>query len=314
MTNVAGVDIGSNTVSCVVLDDFGAVVSYDVTVAGLGRAVALSGSLAGPDIERTLGVLGAVRATISDQGLNWDDDVDVVATAACRVADNATEFLDRAEAVLGRRPRVIDGDEEARLGFSGATGGLDVAASGLDDPRVAVLDIGGGSTEISIGRLGHTPDRTVSLPVGAVQMRMTHLLHDPAHPDELTNAIGLAYDHLDDAVRTIPELLDRVAMIGVAGTVVTAATVEIGLHTWDEERVHGFELTRAAAEDVFRTLATEPIEDRRFNPGLPADRADVIVGGMCVLVAVMRRLALPTITVSTRGLSHGVALALRERR
>jgi exopolyphosphatase/guanosine-5'-triphosphate,3'-diphosphate pyrophosphatase len=84
------------------------------------------------------------------------------------------------------------------------------------------------------------------------------------------------------------------------------AAVEIGLAEFDSSVLHGFELTRDAAEDVFRTLATETLDERKLNPGLPADRADIIVAGCCILVATMRRLHLDSITVSTRSLMDGI--------
>ena len=95
--------------------------------------------------------------------------------------------------------------------------------------------------------------------------------------------------------------------MGVAGTIVTIAAVELGLHTFDDSALHAMTLTREAVEDVFRTMATEPLALRIQNPGLTSDKADIIVAGCCILVATMRRLRLAEITVSTRGLLDGVA-------
>ena len=81
----------------------------------------------------------------------------------------------------------------------------------------------------------------------------------------------------------------------------------------DSSVLHGFRLTRAAAEDVFRTLATERLADRVHNPGLPADRADVIVGGCCVLVGIMRRLDTDELIVSSHTLMHGICTELSGR-
>jgi exopolyphosphatase/guanosine-5'-triphosphate,3'-diphosphate pyrophosphatase len=99
--------------------------------------------------------------------------------------------------------------------------------------------------------------------------------------------------------------------VGVAGTITTVAAVELGLQEYRPGAVHGFRLTKAAAEDVFRTLATEPLADRRHNPGLPADRADVIVGGCCVLVAIFRGLGLQEIVVSESDILDGLADSVR---
>ena len=92
------------------------------------------------------------------------------------------------------------------------------------------------------------------------------------------------------------------------------AAVEIGLAAYDRDELHGFVLERSAAEDVFRTLATESAADRGFNPGLEADRVDLIVGGACVVVETMRQLNIEEITVSQSDLIDGVAAEMMESR
>jgi exopolyphosphatase/guanosine-5'-triphosphate,3'-diphosphate pyrophosphatase len=99
----------------------------------------------------------------------------------------------------------------------------------------------------------------------------------------------------------------------LAGTVTTVAAVEIGLLEWDRDAIHHFRLTRAAAEDVFRTLATEPLADRIHNPGLEPARADVIVGGCCVLVALFRSLGIDDLLVSEADILDGLVFSLADR-
>jgi exopolyphosphatase/guanosine-5'-triphosphate,3'-diphosphate pyrophosphatase len=99
-------------------------------------------------------------------------------------------------------------------------------------------------------------------------------------------------------------------VVGLAGTVTTVAAVEIGLEPYDRSRTHHFRLTHDAAEDVFRTLATEPRADRIHNPGLEEARADVIVGGCCVLVALFRRFGFDEMIVSESDVLDGLALSL----
>ncbi len=298
---VAAVDIGTNTATLVVMSSDGVVLDHVVTVTGLGRGLATSGVLHDDDIERALGALAGHRTRAERQGAA------IVAAAVTDVGRRSADihrFLDAAEGPLGIRPAVIDAAGEARLSWIGALGDLDAAAPGS---LVAVVDIGGGSSEIALGDPASGEPRSFSMPIGSLRLA-GELRHDPPRPDELTNAIGLALDHLDDAVRHLPDLAEAATVVGVAGTIVTVAAIEIGLAEWDERRVHGFRLTRAAAEDVFRTLATESAAQRVHNPGLPADRADVIVGGCCALVAVMRRLQLDEIVVSARGVAHGLAV------
>jgi exopolyphosphatase/guanosine-5'-triphosphate,3'-diphosphate pyrophosphatase len=97
--------------------------------------------------------------------------------------------------------------------------------------------------------------------------------------------------------------------VGLAGTVSTVAAVEIGLATYDRDRIHHFRLTRAAGEDVFRTLATETLEQRRENPGLEYERADVIVAGCCILQAVFRYFGFAECLVSEADILDGLVLS-----
>ena len=111
-------------------------------------------------------------------------------------------------------------------------------------------------------------------------------------------------------MREHPEMREHATVIGLAGTVSTVAAVEIGLTAYDRDRIHGFTLTRAAAEDVFRTLATEARADRVHNPGLEEARADVIVGGCCALVAVMLFFEVDAMRVSEADILDGLVLSL----
>ena len=132
-----------------------------------------------------------------------------------------------------------------------------------------------------------------TLPCGATTLHRQHLMTDPPLPEELTNAIGEMIDHLDDASRELPALADtREFSVSGASTVAIAAVEHGGDITSST-----FQLSRAAAEDVFRTLATESRSDRRHNPGLPSQLADTIVGGCCALVALFRTLHLDVVDV-----------------
>jgi exopolyphosphatase/guanosine-5'-triphosphate,3'-diphosphate pyrophosphatase len=117
-------------------------------------------------------------------------------------------------------------------------------------------------------------------------------------------------DLLEDVERDLPGIAARPMLLGIAGTITTIAAVEIGLPVYDPARVHGAALSRPAIEEVFRTLATEPLADRIHNPGLPRERADVIVGGCCVMVAIMRTWHVDELVVSNRTLLDGVCAEL----
>ena len=293
---VAAIDIGTNSTNLLIADAHGNDIIREVHVTGLGRGVVQNNLLNDDAIARTIARLQHYATLIKQHEVGV---VRVTATEACRRATNAAVFLDQAEAVLGTRPLIIAGTEEGRLAYSGALSHLP-AHEGI----TLVVDIGGGSTEIMIGE--KTLHHAVSFPVGTVVLTESHLHHDPPRPEELTNAIGFVTDFMDDLIRDHPEVLNATRVVGVAGSIVTIAAVEIGLQEFDAAAIHGTRMTRENVEEVFRTLATETLADRMFNPGLPADRADVIVGGCCVLVGVMRKLRIPEIMVSVNNLLDGL--------
>jgi len=293
---VAAIDIGTNSTNLLIADAQGNDIVREVHVTGLGRGVVHNNMLNEDAIARTIAQLQQYAAVIHQHGVST---VRVTATEACRRATNASVFLDQAEAVLGTRPLIIAGTEEGRLAYSGALSHLPE-----HDGITLVIDIGGGSTEIMIGE--KTLQHTVSFPVGTVVLTESHLSHDPPRPEELTNAIGFVTDFMDDLIRDHPEVLSATRVVGVAGSIVTIAAVEIGLREFDATALHGARMTRENVEEVFRTLATETLANRKFNPGLPADRADVIVGGCCVLVGVMRKLRISEIMVSVNNLLDGL--------
>jgi exopolyphosphatase/guanosine-5'-triphosphate,3'-diphosphate pyrophosphatase len=225
--------------------------------------------------------------------------VRVVATQAVREATDGASLVDAATEVIGQPLEVLSGDDEARLAYAGATSELDP-----DLGPFMLLDIGGGSTELAIG------DAAMSIPVGSVGISEQHLQSDPPAPEELSNAIALVDAYLDDVLREVPSVAEARMMVGTGGTITTVAAVEIGLVSYDRDEIHQFVLTKEAAEDVYRTLATERLVDRVHNPGLPRDRADNIVGGCCVLVAVMRRLDFKACIVSEADILDGIAAEL----
>ena len=297
MSVIAVIDVGTNSTNLLVTDG---VVDLDrvISVTRLGEGLHASGVLSPAAMERTVAMIGSHADRARGLGAT---EILVAGTAACRRARNTAEFADLVRARTGLELTVVPADTEASLAFTGALRGLPAVPG-----NTLVVDIGGGSTELTVGV--DEPWRTASIPVGAVTATESDLTTDPPRPADLTNVIGAVQDDLEEIGRLHPEMLSAQRVVGVAGTVVTVAAVEIGLAEFDDSKLHGFVLTRDAAEDVFRTLATEPIAQRRRNPGLPADRADVIVAGCCILVGVMRRLGLDEITVSTRSLMDGAAL------
>ena len=293
---VAAIDIGSNSTNLLVVAIDGTELAREFTTTRLGRGLDASGTLDLGAVNDTLACLTRYRALITSLGAHPPH---VIATEACRRATNSSAFLDQAEDICGARPEVLDARRESLLAWRGAIGRLTI-----DDGTTLLVDIGGGSTEVAFGLT--EPSLSASLAHGAVTVTEAELRHDPPRPEELLNAIGHASDFAEELSRLHPEVLSAQRAIGVAGTAVTMAALDLG--RFDPASIHGHVLTRDAVEDAFRAIATEALEDRQHNPGLPPDRADIIVGGACLLVGIMRRLRIESLTVSLGNVLDGLAM------
>lgn len=296
---VAAIDCGTNSTRLLV-HDASATVERLMTITKLGQGVDATGRLSTDAIERTVDCLRGYREVMDRHGVGR---VRITATSAARDAANRDDFFAAAEHVIGTRPELLSGEEEGRLSFRGATADLDPA-----DGPFLVVDIGGGSTEFAVG--AEKADAAMSLDIGCVRLTEKYIEHDPPRPEELLACLSITEAYLDDVAREMPAAFEAKRLVGLAGTVSTAAMVEQGLAEYDRSAVHHFVLTKDAAEDVYRTLVTESRDDRRHNPGLEPGRVDTIVGGMCILVRIMRFFGFEECLVSEADILDGLALSI----
>lgn len=294
----AAIDCGTNSTRLLISDGTTTVVRL-MRVTRLGAGVDRTGRLDPAAIERTLVVLREYREVMDRHGVAG---VRIAATSAARDAANRDEFFGPAQQIVGVAPELLSGSEEAAMSFLGATAGL-----GGMPGRSLVVDIGGGSTEFALG--ASEVEGSLSVDMGCVRMTEKHLLHDPPLPEELSNCLAEIELHLDDVAREVADAGSAVRFVGLAGTVTNVAAVEIGLAEYDPEVIHHFVLTKEAAEDVFRTLAMESAAERIHNPGLEPERADVIVGGCCILVGIFRYFGFQECLVSEADILDGLVLS-----
>ena len=299
---VAAIDIGTNTVLLTIAEaspNGPRAVLERATITRLGAGVDRTRTLADAAKSRTLSCLEEYSRLLSEGGVSA---VDVVGTSALRDAAGSEDFLEQARALLGVRPRVISGEEEAQLTFHGAISGLELG------PDVTVFDIGGGSTEIIVRGEGRELDAK-SLDIGSVRLFERHLHGDPATAEEL----GRVRDAVRSALANAPEIARDSTLVGVAGTITTLAAIDQALPSYDPARVHGALLTRAALDAILTRLARATLEQRRHMTGLPPGRADVIVAGAVIATEIMSWARAGTIVVSDRGVRWGLIQELLER-
>jgi exopolyphosphatase/guanosine-5'-triphosphate,3'-diphosphate pyrophosphatase len=292
---VAIVDTGTNTTRLLVADvvDGRLVeVSRRTTITRLGEGVDRTGLLADAALDRARVVLAAYRDEA--EGLGAEHRV-ALATSATRDAANRDVLLTELEAVYGFPPWLLSGDEEAALTFAG------VASDRAVGEGTLVLDIGGGSTELTLGGPEGVTFST-SLQLGSVRATERFLAHDPPLPEEVGACARFASSLLP--------ALGPDAAIGVAGTVTTIAALDLGLEAYEGARVHGHRIPRAAVAAWTDRLATMTTAERAALPCMEPGRAPVIAGGAIVLREVLRRYDLPGIEASERDVLHGAALSL----
>jgi len=303
--SVAGIDCGTNSTRLLVVDDEGRPLERLMRITRLGEGVDSDRRLRPEAIARVLAVLAEFRRVMDRHGV---ERVRATATSAARDATNSDELFDAADAVLGVRPELLGGMEEARLSFLGASAGLPHGG-----PPLLVADVGGGSTELVVGLAGQEPIGAISLDIGCVRLTERWIEHDPARPDELANALGEVRDLLEDADRQVPQLGQAASLVGLAGTVSTVAALDLGLASYERDKVHHHVLPRDVIEDWFRTMAMGDRQDRLGNPGLEEGRADVIVGGLCVLVGIIRHWGFGSCLASESDILDGLCLTLAGR-
>jgi exopolyphosphatase/guanosine-5'-triphosphate,3'-diphosphate pyrophosphatase len=305
--NLATIDIGTNTTLLLVANvDAGGGAQIDVLderaeITRLGRGIGSTGRLGAEGIAATLNVLRTYAAVAQQHGAP----LAVIGTEGLRRAPNAQQFLDPAAAILGVPVEVIDGEREAALTFRATLESFPAeAAAGW----LAVVDIGGGSTEIVLACRGDVRFHT-SLPLGSVRLTERHVKDDPIQPAERA---AIEAD-VAQSLANVPFPSEPLTLVGVAGTVTTLAAMTLRMATYDPARVHGFALPAPALDQQLVVLGQSTQAQREQMVGLDPRRADVILAGGLILRGITRRAGADDVRVSDRGIRWGLLYELREQ-
>jgi exopolyphosphatase / guanosine-5'-triphosphate,3'-diphosphate pyrophosphatase len=291
---VAAVDLGTNSTRLLVADVNGTRLDEVVrrlTITRLGEGVDARHLLLPLPIARVRNCLADYRRELEELGA---ERTLAIATSAVRDAENGEAFLGEIEWSYGFTTRLLDGSEEAAMMVEG------VLAERPPFDEALIVDIGGGSTELVLASRDR-PRASTSLDVGCVRISERFLRSDPPWAPELAAAAGYVRGLL-------PECGARTA-IGVAGTVTTLATLDLGLDEYDAERTHGHRIPMSSVERELERLSSLTLAERTTVPGIEPGRAPVIVGGLVILREIMSAYGLGEIEVSERDILHGAALA-----
>ncbi len=296
----ASLDLGTNTCLMLVAEWEPAarrvdrVVADCSTIVRLGQGVDRARRLADEAMDRALDCLKRYADEAKRHGIEPSQAV-AVATSQARDAANGVEFFERVRAATGFQFRTISGAEEARYTFRG---GL---LPGMDPARSAVIDIGGGSTELMAERSGQSVD------VGSVRFTERFLKSDPVKDDEFwtcQDAIDSALGPLAGAWREV--LPADCQLVGVAGTCTTLAAWHAGLVQFDAQKIDQMTLTRGDVHRLVEELKWRTVKERLALPGVDPGRADVLLAGALILWRALELLSFPDVRVSTRGLRYGI--------
>jgi exopolyphosphatase/guanosine-5'-triphosphate,3'-diphosphate pyrophosphatase len=219
-----------------------------------------------------------------------------VATAGLRMAANADDVVEAVRTATGLRIRTIPGEDESRLAFLAVKVGL-----GLADEPIAVFDTGGGSTQLTFGH-GEQVDEQFSLYLGAVRITEQFGL-DKAVGDDV---IERAYAALDQELARLDGRAVPHTLVGMGGAVTNMAAVMHRMADYDPDRIQGSVIDRAEVERQIDRYRAADADGRRGIPGLQPKRAEVILAGACIVHTIMDKLGRDALTVSDRGLRHGV--------
>ena len=295
-------DLGSNTVLLLVLEADGRVVRDAAHITRLGQGVFASGALAPDAIERTRAAIAEFAALARAEGVVR---VVAVGTEALRRARDGADFLARLVGDgLVDAARLLSGEEEAAVAVEATR--LRVGAT---REALAVIDVGGGSTEVAWRERALDPISGLSLPIGSVRLTEALLPRHPVPARDRARLLAELERATEPLAAALPQGLPAHAeVVAVAATATTLAALELALVRYDAERVEGYELEIATLEAWLERLAGLGVAERQRLPGLEPARADVIVAGLAALHAVLGRLRVRRFAVSGRGVRHGVAL------
>jgi exopolyphosphatase/guanosine-5'-triphosphate,3'-diphosphate pyrophosphatase len=279
-------------------------------IVRLGEGLGSTGRLSADAMDRAVDALKVCATKLASKSIRR---MRLIATEACRAADNGEEFLARVTAETGLRLEIIDRETEARLAVSGCS-----SLVGREARSVVLFDIGGGSSEIAVirinenrsNRLANHITHWTSLPVGVVTLSERHGGRDVT-PDVFAAMVDevegmLARFHCPPLNSANGHRAEDFHLIGTSGTVTTLAGVHLGLPRYDRRRVDGLWLSDAEVSAMQAKLLSWDFSDRAANPCIGPDRADLVLAGCAILEAIRRRWPSERMRVADRGLREGL--------
>ncbi len=307
MRHMAVLDLGTNSTMLLLCRASPAgnlrEVREELRMPRLGQGVADTGRLSAAAIDRTLAAAAELLASLPGRGRGL-----TVATSAVRDAENRDPFLDAFAVRFGHRPLLLAGEQEAAAIFRGAAHDQQTEAETLID-----IDIGGGSTELTIGDRRNGCRLACSLDLGCVRCGERFGLLDAAAPSSLSRLRCEVRKLVEPVAAGFRELTadSPWRVLASGGTAAAFAVYQQGLRGFSRSLVHGYRARECEVAAGAMRLAAMPLAERTGLPSVESGRAAVLPAGLLILSEILRVLEVSGCTVTTRGLRFGLALRLR---
>ncbi|MDO4400520.1 MAG: Ppx/GppA phosphatase family protein [Coriobacteriia bacterium] len=302
----AAIDIGTVTCRMLIAEvgpDGITALDREYGIVNLGEDVDATGALKPEAIERVEVKVREYLETLKGFQTPEQPEIPIIAmaTSASRDASNASEFVERLRA-LGIELTVIPGEREAALSFAGAT-------AAFPGETLLVVDVGGGSTELIVGRAGEDPLMVHSFNIGCRRVTERFFHSDPPSADEVAASdtwMRAQFQEYFDEAAARGIAIDR--MVAVAGTATSVVSIHKEMTVYDSSQVHGFPVTKAVLDGIRDRLLAMTVEQRRHIVGLDPDRAPVIAAGMIILEAVVELAGTDGYTTSEADILEGIVM------
>lgn len=302
MKRVAIIDIGTNSIKFFVgeRNEDGTIQTIvdKNDIAQLGEGLRETGLICPEALERNAQSVAAFAKEAIENGA---EKIVSVGTMALRTAKNSADFVARVKELCGVEVQIIPGEEEARLSYLAVLSGLPLEEGG----ELVIFDTGGGSTEFIFGE-GTTLKNRFSVNLGALIITENFFNDDPVKEGSVDAAIA----YIDEEFAKAGVVGKPIQVVGMGGTVTSMGAVKHKMVKYNPDIIQGSTLTKEDVQEQVDTYAARTVEQRRELPGLQPKRAGTILAGACILKNILARLDAPQLTISDRGLRHGLAFDL----
>jgi len=298
MSIKAIIDVGSNSIKMFVgemaPDGTIRAILDENDIARLGEGLREKGMINPEAMARNSEAIKSFAAKARENGA---DEIVCVGTMALRNAKNTGEFLKLVKETSGIDLTVIPGEEEARLSYLAVLSGLPI-----DNGELAIFDTGGGSTEFVFGDASQANKR-FSVDLGAIRITEKHFTNNPVTPESVTAALA----EIDGIFAENNVAGNVTKLVGMGGNVTSMGAVKHKMSKYDPDIIQGSTLTLREVDEQIALYSSCTLEKRREIVGLQPKRADIILAGACIVKVIISRLGVDKLTISDRGLRHGLA-------